>query len=761
MATRSLSASVGAWLLVCGLANSARGAGEPRIEGVAVSPSHEVTAETVVTVTVKAVPADPDDVLGYILWGKNGTFTEWAPLYATSAVEYFPPPLVPGPGKVRLNSEWNEWNDADGVFTFTADAVPGTYELGFGVTVASGPNAKAHSRSSFRLTVTLLAQPTDATTSTKTADPRFDFDIVVGKDAIPSETHAAREFRKFFAKASGVALPIVRDAADLRKHIFVGPSEALRKSSAGFSVEEMGPEDLRIVVRDGTVAIAGGRPRGTLYGVYTFLEDYLGVRFLTHDHTHVPPLRTWPPEGPVDRSYQPPLEFRECSYREMNASPVLAARLRCNTIPNHAKFGGITGRRLINHSFQSQVPTKTYGKEHPEYYALVDGKRRATVPRDMDWRHTQPCLTNPGVLRIVTDAVLSEIRRRPDYTNVSVSQNDNHSYCRCPDCSAIDEREGTPMGSLLTFVNAVADRVAEAAPKVKVGTLAYAYSRKAPRTIRPRPNVQIQLCALEASVTKPIADTSSKRNAAFREDLKAWGRVCDDICVWYYNVNFYDYHLPNPNLRVLEPNIRFFVANGVRGILMQAAYTSLGTEFSDLRNYVTCRLLWDPQLSGQELIDEFLDLHYGKAAPPIRRFINRVHDTCEGKGLDTPFDGKWAQFGIDDSVVAAGLEAFEEALRLADDDATRARVEKASICACRMAIQDAYTWDIKTGPLPEEIAGRTRPHVERMFKLCDKYGVTNFTEGLTIDKRQDPNRPFPGYRVHFNKLFGLPDGESF
>ena len=137
-------------------------AGAPTLHGITVSPSFSVVGKTAVTVTVKAVPADPKDVLGYTLWGKNGTFSEWAPLYAASAVEYFPPPLVPGPGRVRVPSEWNEWNDADGLFTFTADATPGTYELGCGVTVVSGPNVKAHVRSSFHLTVTARAQSTDA-----------------------------------------------------------------------------------------------------------------------------------------------------------------------------------------------------------------------------------------------------------------------------------------------------------------------------------------------------------------------------------------------------------------------------------------------------------------------------------------------------------------------------------------------------------------------------------------------------------------------
>ena len=104
-------------------------------------------------------------------------------------------------------------------------------------------------------------------------------------------------------------------------------------------------------------------------------------------------------------------------------------------------------------------------------------------------------------------------------------------------------------------------------------------------------------------------------------------------------------------------------------------------------------------------------------------------------------------------------KAFAEAMLLADDDAVRARVEKASICAYRMAIEDVYTWDDKKGPLPPEIAQRTRPYVKRMFELCDKYGVTHFTEGLTIGPRTD--RPFPGYRSIFRKRFGLKEGESF
>jgi formylglycine-generating enzyme required for sulfatase activity len=81
---------------------------------------------------------------------------------------------------------------------------------------------------------------------------------------------------------------------------------------------------------------------------------------------------------------------------------------------------------------------------------MVDGKRLADVKDD--WMQTQPCLTNPEVLKIVTQAVLAELKQNPNAQNISASQNDNDRYCRCPKCAALDEREGTPMGSLLTFV---------------------------------------------------------------------------------------------------------------------------------------------------------------------------------------------------------------------------------------------------------------------------------------------------------------------
>ena len=560
------------------------------------------------------------------------------------------------------------------------------------------------------------------------------WDIIIAEDASPSEIYAAEEFQSYFAQASSTHLPIVSQPDSTtggQCHIFIGSSSAMRASNVGFGTDEFGEEDFRIIVRNDNIAIVGppqAGTRGTLYGVYTFLEDYVGVRFLTVDHTYVPKIGTWCVVGPLDRFYHPPLRFRWSYYGETNRNPAFATRIRVNTVTAEAKLGGKTGLNLINHSFYHYLPSQKYGKEHPEYFALVQGERKLK----MGGGGPELCLTNPDVLRIVTDSVLDALKKHPNMENISVSQNDNNKYCRCPRCAAIDEREDTPMGSLLTFVNAVADEVGKENPDIMVGTLSYWYSRKPPKTIRPRPNVQIQLCSIECCVLHPINEPKCEKNVQFCQDLANWGKMCNHISIWNYNTNFRNYLLPCPNLRVIESNIRYFVANNAIGIFMQAAGNALGAELSDLRNYVMANLLWDPTKSGRKLIDEFLDLHYGRSADPIRRFINLTHENALASGLHPNCFGRAKDYAIDEAIAQAGLDAFAEAMKLAENDTVRARVEKASICTYRAAIEPIWYIEDKSSVNPA-LAKRMRPLVKHFLELCKKYGVTHSSERSRIE----------------------------
>jgi hypothetical protein len=322
------------------------------------------------------------------------------------------------------------------------------------------------------------------------------------------------------------------------------------------------------------------------------------------------------------------------------------------------------------------------------------------------------------------------------------------------------------MGAQLALVNAVADEVAKHDPGVAVGTLAYQYTRKPTKDLRPRPNVQIQLCSIECSQIYPIDDARSRLNAPFCEDLIGWGKLCDDICIWTYNTNFHDYLLPCPNLQNIEPNIRLFVAHHARGVFMQGPGNAEGGDFCGLRNYITCRLLWNPSLKGGALMDEFLQLYYGPAAPPLRRFLDRLADNARTKGVDRNCFGLARHYGIDDAMGAAALEAIAEAASLAQNDVQRARVEKASIWAYRAAVGDLPLqmaggmhdrWkrgELQLDSIPtmsQADIDHKLPSMRKLLALCKKHGITMWAEEWPIED------VLPILR----KFFGLKPDEEF
>jgi hypothetical protein len=534
------------------------------------------------------------------------------------------------------------------------------------------------------------------------------WEIAVSPQAILSENYAAEEFRLWFGKATGIQLPL-RATIQGKPHLVCigGDVSALDSGITG-------EEELQVIVESDRLIIVGGHPRGTLYGVYQFLEDFIGVRFLTYDHTHVPEMSL--PRIPCGTyTYNPPFSFRSNGYFENVANPEYAARLRVNRETEDEKLGGKSRQRLINHSCRTLMPFAKYGADHPEYYALVNGKRDT----DLFGGGPQLCVTNPEVVELASEAAIKQLDEHPEFRNVSVSQADTYAYCRCGPCEAINQREDSAMGAQLAFVNAVAERVEKAHPDAKVGTLAYHYSRKPPKTIRPRHNVQIQLSSIACCTLHPIDDPDCKKNREFCRDMDAWGEVCNEIWVWNYNINFIAYDLPFPNLRIIGPNVRYFLRNNAKGLFMQSNVSCLSGEFSDLRNYLSGKLMWDPHLDDRTILEEFLKLHYKSAAEPLMDYITMFHDNAEAKGVHPDCYPSAHEVGLNSEISQRIFDYFEGALALADDDAVRTRVEKASISAYR-------TMFIAGG---EIVSSERAKLIDRYIDLCQRYEMVHLADG--------------------------------
>ncbi|MAE62677.1 MAG: hypothetical protein CMJ18_00270 [Phycisphaeraceae bacterium] len=219
--------------------------------------------------------------------------------------------------------------------------------------------------------------------------------------------------------------------------------------------------------------------------------------------------------------------------------------------------------------------------------------------------------------------MLRIMREKPNGTVISVSQNDNPLYCRCERCDTLTRQEGAPMAPLLQLVNKVAEAVEKEFPDRSVETLAYMWSVKPPKTIRPRDNVIIRLCSYGASSNARI------ENTYFANALKAWAKVTDRIWFWTYPMSMTQYYIPWPIERVIEENVRFFADNHVTGVFFQDNSRSPHGNFNELDGYLMARLLWDPDYGTDRAMNEFLEGVYGQAAPPIREYIDLLHDKAD------------------------------------------------------------------------------------------------------------------------------------
>ena len=502
---------------------------------------------------------------------------------------------------------------------------------------------------------------------------RTSYVIVLAQDATPAEPRAASELQRFLEESTGAHFPIVDDVGTPAEHeIMVGRSRHTQALGADVVPGDLGSEEFVVRTVGRRLVIAGGGTRGTLYGVYRFLEGELGCRWFTARVSRIP-RHARLDVGPLDLRGKPVLEYREPFFREAFDGD-WAARNLANSA--HSSLAAIHGGKVrygpFVHTFETLLPSKQHFAEHPEWYSEINGTRISDQP--------QLCLTNPEVLERVIEGVRRWIRDMPDATIFSVSQNDWTNPCQCAKCKAIDDREGSPIGSILTFVNQVAEAIEHEAPHVAIDTLAYWYSRKPPKTIKPRHNVIVRLCSIECCFAHPL-ESDCEANRKFADDIREWSRIADRLYIWDYVTNFHNYIMPWPNFGVLGPNVRFFVRHNVKGIFEQGSYAggSGGGEAAEMRAYVLAKLLCDPNVDEQKVRDEFIDGVYGKAAPYVRRYVDLIHAPVSDPNVHMHIFCDVANPHLTDDVIRRGEELLSEAEAAAESRAVRERVERAHL----------------------------------------------------------------------------------
>ena len=457
------------------------------------------------------------------------------------------------------------------------------------------------------------------------------YTIVIATEATEAEKLAAKELAYFLGKMTGAIFPVRHDDVATDMEIVLGDTARKKLSDLPPHLRTDNWEGFAIVREGDRLLIMGNIPRATLYGVYDFLDVELGIRFLAHRVNHVPQRPTL--KVPVkSRVYGPPLERRTIWEGGLLGDATLRNRMNGLSfqVLEEKKLGGVKMIGRPTHSFQAFVPHENYFADHPEYFAIVEGKRL----RSHKGIITQPCMNNPEVLRLGMAMVLNwleEAHQQNLYNKyvVSVSANDSPWHCRCDACVAINLEESVIRGAggpQVRILNAIAARVAAEYPNALLKTMFY--QSDPPQKTMPASNVILE-GASSIDWRYRFDDLSKPGNRLMTGHFEKWRRTVGNgsLYVWTkHQIRYGDYFRPNPNLRYIAHNLGVMIEKfRVKGCFAQNTQ-SPGTDLQPLRYYLLARAMWRPQNDSRREMEEFCRLYYGPAAEDVTRYLAYLHE---------------------------------------------------------------------------------------------------------------------------------------
>ena len=448
---------------------------------------------------------------------------------------------------------------------------------------------------------------------------------------------AAAELRDYLERISGAALPVIpRSAYD------GGPAVLLE---TGGDADALGEEDFRLLADGTRLTIRGGGSRGTLYGVYTFLEEYLGVRWFTPALERVPESPDVVIDAALDRTVRPSFSVRRNDCPGTNNAHRARTKMNVSFWDDAPAYGGATTFVLWDVTLDRLVPDSLFA-EHPDYFAMAPDGTRTT---------DHVCLSNPAVLEVaVENARAAILACERDAKHIHVGQKDNSNYCRCPSCEALYARYGAVSAPTILFTNALADALDEEFPDFTFTFYAYGETDRPPTdpTLRCNHNVVPVLCGLHrACRSHPLTacgavdgDEHFKNLFADNEpeiarDFARWVTLADRTYIYDYTVNFLNSAQFFSNLETLQSTMKYMHDVGITGYVYNCG-DGHEAAFNELRNYLLCKVQWDVDCDVEYHMTDFLRGYYGEAAAPYIKEILDIQ-TSQIRATAHAFDFDW------------------------------------------------------------------------------------------------------------------------
>lgn len=464
--------------------------------------------------------------------------------------------------------------------------------------------------------------------------------IVLRKNATPAENFAADELRKYIYKMTGDSLDIVHGG---KSGLFLTIARKEDEFNDGFTIK----------ATKGGLRFTGRNRRGIIYAVYDFIER-MGYRFFSAefackgyergDYMAAEEYLFDDTDKTIDETFfvdeTPALYYRDAfTYAVTHDADFPKFRLNAESWGLHRLKeewgGGHDFCGAAGHSFSAMLPSCVYFDKHPEFFAEIDGKRKKNDTGSF-LNEPQLCLTNTELPDFLTKKMAEMLRKR--YKNfISLSQSDSDWFCQCETCRASYKKYGY-FGTLLRFVNVVAENLKKEFPHVRVHTYCYEHTADVDGKTKAADNVLVQYCPRPCH-RHSLYDPSCEPNVRVAERLRLLEKSSRELFIYDYR-GCSDYALMMlPDIRYLRDQMRCYAESGVKGIYSEMnIFSCMQPSMEELRLYLFSKLTWNPYMSEETYnrhIDEFLEGFYGKGWRKMRAFLEKYQDEATNYHIDS------------------------------------------------------------------------------------------------------------------------------
>ena len=478
------------------------------------------------------------------------------------------------------------------------------------------------------------------------------YKIIISKNYSDTIYFAATEMQAFICQATGVTIPISLDTAitldEDSRYISIGKTSILEGVDDGVDYSAMKNDGFMLRSKNDCLFINGASDRGTLYGVYDYLEKCVGVRFLASDYTYVPSLSKLD-FYTIDQIEIPAFQLRLFLTQPFYTDALFATRMRM-TGGEHfnidERYGGGANINGFCHNTISFVPTGTYfntaeDKQKNAHMYNVNSAGEAVDICFTDGVAEDGSLDTSMELsaaKVAIETLKNKVRSTSkDTTLFFFAMQDTTVECQCSRCLTRAQKY-LRSGNVVRMTNLVAKEVNEWCKNEYDGRdvelIMFAYNQTVYAPVDDNGNPLDATCIPNEYVHVRIAPINQNQYYSVNEDknyvlgktIEAWGKLTPNIMVWNYHTFYADFACYFPTSRTWKADLKTYENIGATYMMMQSDHINASDWQDKIDAFVASKMLWDTDSDITALQNEFIELYYGESAKAVKEIMGRLDE---------------------------------------------------------------------------------------------------------------------------------------